>query len=204
MSSQLSKIRSVHTYVMPRTVYFGWICTSRFIHKNVKLKKLRINYFLLLVEMQPVFLESFLFLGPWILIYSGIFPPFPAGNLMQEIQIYHFVLIIYMTAAEFPNVFGSWFQESPWNCEWVAFEINWNFLSREIIQGIDFRSDFNLYWIVIKALVSAAHLRGARSARSWLTSASESATIFQFHERERKFALIFCSHQSPWIILIFI
>ena len=27
MSSQLSKIRSVHTmYVMPRTVYFGWIC----------------------------------------------------------------------------------------------------------------------------------------------------------------------------------
>ena len=27
MSSRLSKIRSVHTYVMPRTVYFGWICT---------------------------------------------------------------------------------------------------------------------------------------------------------------------------------
>ena len=26
MSSRLSKIRSVHTYVMPRTVYFGWIC----------------------------------------------------------------------------------------------------------------------------------------------------------------------------------
>ena len=29
MSSRLSKICSVHTYVMPRTVYFGWICTSR-------------------------------------------------------------------------------------------------------------------------------------------------------------------------------
>ena len=29
MSSRLSKIRSVHTYVMPRTVYFGWICRSR-------------------------------------------------------------------------------------------------------------------------------------------------------------------------------
>ena len=28
MSSRLSKIRSVHTYVMPRTVYFGWICTK--------------------------------------------------------------------------------------------------------------------------------------------------------------------------------
>ena len=27
MSSRLSKIHSVHTYVMPRTVYFGWICT---------------------------------------------------------------------------------------------------------------------------------------------------------------------------------
>ena len=26
MSSQLSKIRSVHMYVMSRTVYFGWIC----------------------------------------------------------------------------------------------------------------------------------------------------------------------------------
>ena len=26
ISSRLSKIRSVHTYVMPRTVYFGWIC----------------------------------------------------------------------------------------------------------------------------------------------------------------------------------
>ena len=26
MSSRLSKIRSVHTYVMPRTDYFGWIC----------------------------------------------------------------------------------------------------------------------------------------------------------------------------------
>ena len=25
--SRLSKIHSVHTYVMPRTVYFGWICT---------------------------------------------------------------------------------------------------------------------------------------------------------------------------------
>ena len=28
MSSRLSKIRSVQTYVMLRTVYFGWICTS--------------------------------------------------------------------------------------------------------------------------------------------------------------------------------
>ena len=27
MSSRLLKIRWVHTYVMPRTVYFGWICT---------------------------------------------------------------------------------------------------------------------------------------------------------------------------------
>ena len=27
MSSRLSKVRSVHTYVMHRTVYFGWICT---------------------------------------------------------------------------------------------------------------------------------------------------------------------------------
>ena len=26
MSRRLSKISSVHTYVMPRTVYFGWIC----------------------------------------------------------------------------------------------------------------------------------------------------------------------------------
>ena len=28
MNSRLSKIRSVHTYVMPRTVYFGLICIS--------------------------------------------------------------------------------------------------------------------------------------------------------------------------------
>ena len=27
LSSRLSKIRLVHTYVMARTVYFGWICT---------------------------------------------------------------------------------------------------------------------------------------------------------------------------------
>ena len=27
MSSRLSKFRSVHTYVMLQTVYFGWICT---------------------------------------------------------------------------------------------------------------------------------------------------------------------------------
>ena len=26
MSSRLSKTRSVHTYFIPRTVYFGWIC----------------------------------------------------------------------------------------------------------------------------------------------------------------------------------
>ena len=47
MSSRLSKIRSEHTYVMPRTVYFGWICTrwefrpfpafvSRVLHPNAK------------------------------------------------------------------------------------------------------------------------------------------------------------------------
>ena len=29
MSSRLSKIRSVHTYVMIRMVYFGWICRYR-------------------------------------------------------------------------------------------------------------------------------------------------------------------------------
>ena len=28
MNGWLSKIRSVHTYVMPRRVYFGWICTA--------------------------------------------------------------------------------------------------------------------------------------------------------------------------------
>ena len=28
MNGRLSKIRSVHTYAMPRTVCFGWICTS--------------------------------------------------------------------------------------------------------------------------------------------------------------------------------
>ena len=33
MSSRLSKIRSVHTHVMPRTIYFGWICTSKLILK---------------------------------------------------------------------------------------------------------------------------------------------------------------------------
>ena len=27
INSRLSKIRSVHTYVIPRTVYFGWICS---------------------------------------------------------------------------------------------------------------------------------------------------------------------------------
>ena len=31
MNSRLSKVRSVHiTYVMPRTVYFGWICKRIF------------------------------------------------------------------------------------------------------------------------------------------------------------------------------
>ena len=34
-SSRLSKIRSVHTYVMPRTFYFGWICRSK-IHLRSK------------------------------------------------------------------------------------------------------------------------------------------------------------------------
>ena len=29
MNSRLSKIRSVHKYAMPRTVYFGWICIYR-------------------------------------------------------------------------------------------------------------------------------------------------------------------------------
>ena len=28
MSSRLSKIRPEHTYAMPRTVYFGWICKA--------------------------------------------------------------------------------------------------------------------------------------------------------------------------------
>ena len=38
----LSKIRSVHTYVMPRTVYFGWICiTNLFLwHWGIKHPKL--------------------------------------------------------------------------------------------------------------------------------------------------------------------
>ena len=35
MSSLLSKIRSVHTYVMPRTVYFGWICSFDMAIKNL-------------------------------------------------------------------------------------------------------------------------------------------------------------------------
>ena len=34
MSSRLSKIRSVHTYVMLRTVYFGWICSIHFQEKK--------------------------------------------------------------------------------------------------------------------------------------------------------------------------
>ena len=29
MSSRLSKLRSVHMYVMPWTVYFGWICSTK-------------------------------------------------------------------------------------------------------------------------------------------------------------------------------
>ena len=35
MNSRLSKIRSVHTYVMTRTVYFGWICIYFYLEKNV-------------------------------------------------------------------------------------------------------------------------------------------------------------------------
>ena len=40
MSSWLSKIRSVHTYVMPRTVYFGWICRELKLVPEVKIKKI--------------------------------------------------------------------------------------------------------------------------------------------------------------------
>ena len=47
MSSRLLKIRSVHTYVIPRTVYFGWICmiekilmdaTSEIVHGDGKIR----------------------------------------------------------------------------------------------------------------------------------------------------------------------
>ena len=31
MNSRLSKIRSVYSYIMPRTVYFGWICRMSFL-----------------------------------------------------------------------------------------------------------------------------------------------------------------------------
>ena len=36
MSGRLFKIRSVHTYVIPRTVYFGWICILWLGALNVK------------------------------------------------------------------------------------------------------------------------------------------------------------------------
>ena len=49
MSSRLSKIRSVHTYAMPRTVYFGSICIqfSNFFSKT------------LFIEQQPSDIRSF-------------------------------------------------------------------------------------------------------------------------------------------------
>ena len=36
MSSRLTKIRSVHTYVMLRTVYFGWICIINIITSQIR------------------------------------------------------------------------------------------------------------------------------------------------------------------------
>ena len=45
MSSRLSKIRSLHTYVMLRTVYFGWICMiPYFLDEYVSLNCMTIFY----------------------------------------------------------------------------------------------------------------------------------------------------------------
>ena len=46
MNGRLSKIRSVHTYVVPRTVYFDWICTTE-ITKLLKVgRSLKTNFFI--------------------------------------------------------------------------------------------------------------------------------------------------------------
>ena len=45
MSGWLSKIRSIHTYVMIRTVYFDWICRSK-------------RNFYIVAKLLPVFLNT--------------------------------------------------------------------------------------------------------------------------------------------------
>ena len=42
LNSRLSKMRSLHTYVMPRTVNFGWICI-KYINKSLALLDAVIN-----------------------------------------------------------------------------------------------------------------------------------------------------------------
>ena len=55
MNSRLTKIRSVHTYVIPRTDYFGWICTaapSRFYVSTVpSVTLVQIRSILILVQI---------------------------------------------------------------------------------------------------------------------------------------------------------
>ena len=67
MSSRLSKIRSIHTYVMPRTVYFGWICRATDI--KIYLVFLQ-NLWTFLSIRIPFFQESFM---PEIFSYFLLF-----------------------------------------------------------------------------------------------------------------------------------
>ena len=74
MNGHLLKIRSVHTYFMPRTVYFGWICTATMLKKRF-FKNLRDGVINISVKYDAVknvwqvrswtFLSSFLWSTTW-------------------------------------------------------------------------------------------------------------------------------------------
>ena len=71
MSSRLSKIRSVHTYVMIWTVYFGWICRSQCWSIRVCKKATATNF--MLTKFSTPFLKDSGF-PVWFVWISAYFP----------------------------------------------------------------------------------------------------------------------------------
>ena len=70
MNGRLSKICSVHTYVMPRTVYFGWICRFYLVAIQNFLVKYDYNYHQQIARALEISLQGFFHglghdIAPW-------------------------------------------------------------------------------------------------------------------------------------------
>ena len=120
MSSRLWKIDSVHTNAMPRTVYFGWICTfkihffrqyllfnlfSVFLSLFSNLQILLVwTIFLHTIDILLIKYVRIIFLSGFYLV-SGFLPDFSGFSSNYQIQLF---LFIYRIIPNFNRIFSGY------------------------------------------------------------------------------------------------